>query len=288
MKHPVYGQKSTDHKAPNYAVSSIPHPTSPLLGPQFFLSTLLSNTLNPFLPHYQRSCLRPHKTGKITYVLILIFIFLEERVRTTALISSGEVTGVQTQDVQCLPSIWIAAAVVVSQPGDVTVNRTWKQAETPNQRSDSYTVVHINTGLPLIVLPSIYTSHILRSHNSFVIVTTHHGLRLCSGSELTVLTNKHPHLVLPTGKELRLSKALPLPTFRRSLLSTCRAYLQAVERQTNQRRLHVQLVSFSLFIPCSAGVVFFIYSTVPVDVITNTCLLTYKQYRAQTAEADDS
>jgi hypothetical protein len=88
---------------------------------------------------------------------------------------------------------------------------------------------------------------------------------------LTVLTNKHPHLVRLTGKEIRLSKALPLSTFRMNLLSTCPDYLQAVEKQTNQRRLRDKR---------AAGAVFFIYSPVPVDVITKARLLTYKQYTA--------
>jgi hypothetical protein len=103
-----------------------------------------------FLPHHRRPCLRPNKTDKTT--LVLIFIFLDKRVRTPAQISSGEVTGVQTQDVRCLPSVWFAAAAVASQPGGMTVIRTWKQAEIPNQGSDSNTVVQI-------ALPSIYSSH---------------------------------------------------------------------------------------------------------------------------------
>ena len=59
-----------------------------------------------FHPHYRRSCSGPHKTGKVTLGLILIFIFLDQRARTPALTSSSEVTGVRTQDV-CSESICI-------------------------------------------------------------------------------------------------------------------------------------------------------------------------------------
>jgi len=72
-------------------------------------------------------------------------------------------------------SVLIAAAVVATQPGGMTVGRTWIQAAIPNQRTDN---LHSSSdsGLPLIVLPSIYSSHILLAHNSFEIVTRHHGL----------------------------------------------------------------------------------------------------------------
>jgi hypothetical protein len=136
-----------------------------------------------FLAHCQRSYLRPHKqTDKNTVPLLLIFIFLDDRVGTPALISRGEVTGVQTQDVYCLPSVWIPAAKLASQPGGRTVIRTWQQAEITIQRSNRDSAVQRITVLPPIVLPSIYCSHNLCAHYSSVIVTTHRGVRFCSDS----------------------------------------------------------------------------------------------------------
>jgi hypothetical protein len=79
-----------------------------------------------------------------------------------------------------------------------------------------------------------------------------------------VLTNKHPHLVLLTGKESRLSKALVFTDVSEEP-AACPTYLQAVDRQTNQRCLNEKRAAVADF---------FIYSIVPVDVITKACLLT--------------